>query len=287
MIITTVVFVALVIFLLSVDASWSNVLSTQRNDLVFEGRNMQYGAYALRKEEPKNLFIALLLAVGVLAGGTASWMLAGSSSDPIKYTDNTVIIENILLPPMPDKPKVDATKTDQPAPKPSGLNNATPVVVDDGHTDDLKSDDELANKKLGGTGDEEDDGLVEPKPYADAGGGGERSTGAGFEIPVFADEMPEFPGGDKAMIEFMHNHVHYSEREIELDVSGTIYLSFVVQADGRVSNVQTEKGIRNGERLAKEAEKALLAMPLWKPAKDNGHPVPLRKRIPLKFILRQ
>ncbi len=288
MTITLVVLFALIIFLFSVDASWSNVLSAQRNNLVFEGRNMQYGAYSMRKKEPKNLFIALIVTVGLIGGGCASWMFANASSTVLQQANIPVDILIDFLPPISKlETKIDQSEQQKTTPKKSeAFNNSVPLVVTEKPTINPASDLQLTNKKLGAVGDTDGDPFVEPMAsYSGTGGEGKKPI-AQFTFTDIPDVMPQFPGGDVALIRYMHNHVDYSEREITLGVAGTIYLSFVVNADGTISNVKTEKGIWNGERLAKEAEMALLAMPLWLPGLENGNPVAVRKRIPLKFILK-
>jgi hypothetical protein len=82
---------ALVIFVVSANSSWENVLSPKRNHLVFEGRVKEYGAYQLRREQPRNMFIALFLSTGIVStfflllqsGNNASPFVARPVSDEI------------------------------------------------------------------------------------------------------------------------------------------------------------------------------------------------------------
>jgi periplasmic protein TonB len=285
---------ALIIFLISVDASWSNVLSTQRNNLVFEGRNMNYGAYSLRREQPRNMFIALTIVLGLTGAGSAAAMfLTRGNAEMLPPTPGDVIID--FLPPV-DIPD-DASKKDDEIEKPqdeksklpsSGVDNTEPVVTTDPNAKTMASQDDLANKKPGPPGEDEGDGFIEPVETKGKGGQG---TGDGEDKkkrdePVIPDHMPEFPGGDAALMAYMAERVEYGEIDIQRGVNGTIHMSFTVLADGSITDIKTERGIQYGENLEKKAISAIQKMPLWKPGIKAGKPVPVRFRIPLKFMLR-
>ncbi len=288
MTITMVLILALVIFLFSVDGSWSNVLSTQRNDLVFEGRNQQYGAYSLRREEPKNMFLAMVLTVGLVGGGLTTWMLAGASAPMVEYSDLGSDIYPVPMPaPIPKpEPKKEAKKTDSaPTKKAGGVKNTTPVVVDK-TLENPHSDLDKKNKNLGSFDNEdEEDIFKEPKAFEETTGNGKGKENT-FVVKDFVKEMPEFPGGDMALVQYIMAHVSYSEIDVARDVQGTMLVSFVINEDGSVSDIKTEVNIAHGEGLSKQAEKAIKNMPLWKPGKDNGKVVKVRRKIPLRFILR-
>ena len=285
---------ALIIFLISVDASWSNVLSTQRNNLVFEGRNMNYGAYSLRREQPRNMFIALTIVLGLTGAGSATAMFLSRGNDAMTPPSPDNIL--ISFPPPVDIPD-DKPKKDDKIEKPldskpklpsSGVDNTEPVVTTDPNAKTMATQDDLANKKPGPPGDDEGDGIIEPVETKGKGGQG---TGDGEDKkkkdePVIPDHMPEFPGGDAALMAYMAERVGYGEIDIQRGVNGTIHMSFTVLADGSITDIKTERGIQYGENLEKKAISAIQKMPLWKPGIKAGKPVPVRFRIPLKFMLR-
>ncbi|MFM9985195.1 MAG: energy transducer TonB [Flavobacteriales bacterium] len=282
---------ALIIFLISVDASWSNVLSTQRNNLVFEGRNMQYGAYSLRREQPRNMFIALTIVLGLTGAGSAAAMMMTGDHDTVAppNAEGSIVI---LVPPtdLPDTSKKD-DKTDKPQdskPKaaPSGVDNTEPVVTTDQNVKPMPSQDDLRDKRPGPPGDDEGDGIIEPIETKGTGGQGDGEDKKKKDEPVIPDHMPEFPGGDAALLAYMAERVEYGEIDIQRGVNGTIHMSFTVLADGSVTDIKTERGIQYGENLEKKAISAIQKMPLWKPGIKAGKPVPVRFRIPLKFMLR-
>lgn len=129
------------------------------------------------------------------------------------------------------------------------------------------------------------------------------------------DEMPEFPGGEEALYRFLIEHVKYPAIAQEIGAQGKVIVQFVVQADGQIADVQTDKVLSaNGlaeitimtykkdmtdeeikavdaqnnalESLKKEAARVISCMPRWKPGKKDGKPVNVRFSLPISFRLR-
>ena len=94
-------------------------------------------------------------------------------------------------------------------------------------------------------------------------------------------EKAEFPGGPKAMYEFMSKHIIYPEIALENTIEGTVMVEFTVGADGSVSNIKILKDIGGG--CGKEAERVLRMMPKWKPGKQMDVPVQSKFQAPIKF----
>ncbi len=293
MTILLILIAALVIFLISMDPSWSNVLSTQRNNLVFEGRNMKYGAYSLRREQPKNMFIALMIVLGLTgAGSAAAMIMTRGNHDAIAPRMNDIVID--ILPIIdvedtedkPDDKPAEKPKDSAPVSKSAGVDNVEPEITTDPNVKPMPTQDQLIGKNPGMPGDDEFDGLIKPQEKGGTGGDGKDEEKKGPTVPIIPDVMPEFPGGDAALMAYMGERVDYGMLEIERGVSGTIYMSFTVLSDGTITDIKTERGILYGENLEKKAISAIQKMPLWKPGIKGGKPVPVRFRIPLKFVLR-
>jgi TonB family protein len=102
---------------------------------------------------------------------------------------------------------------------------------------------------------------------------------------LFVDEMPEFPGGQDNMNKFIQKNVKYPKTELELGVEGTVYINFVVEKLGHISNVRVIRGIPCGEGLEAEAMRVINSMPNWKPGKQSGKYVRVQFSIPIKFTL--
>ena len=95
------------------------------------------------------------------------------------------------------------------------------------------------------------------------------------------EEMPEFPGGMPALIEFLQTNIKYPEDAIKQDVGGRVMVMFVVETDGSISNVRVARKVFPS--LDKEAVRVVKAMPKWKPGKEKGRPVRVNFTLPVVF----
>lgn len=100
---------------------------------------------------------------------------------------------------------------------------------------------------------------------------------------VIVEDMPEFKGGDKALLKYIADHVVYPEMAKENDIQGTVYVGFVVNEKGKVTNVNVLRGV--DPLLDKEAVKVIEGLPDWKPGKQSGKNVKVRMQVPIKFQL--
>ena len=98
------------------------------------------------------------------------------------------------------------------------------------------------------------------------------------------DQMPEFPGGVEAMMQYVVDNVKYPQDAINEGKSGRVFVSFVVEKDGRVSNVNVMKGVC--ESIDKEAVRVISSMPRWYAGMHKGEPVRVRYMMPIKFQAR-
>jgi protein TonB len=101
------------------------------------------------------------------------------------------------------------------------------------------------------------------------------------EIYFEVDSMPEFPGGRDSLMKFIVDNLRYPS--IEIDCEGTIFISFVVEIDGSLTNKSFKRKIC--EPLDKEAMRVVDLMPRWKAGQCNGKLVPVRYVMPIKFVL--
>lgn len=104
------------------------------------------------------------------------------------------------------------------------------------------------------------------------------------EIFLVPDVLPEFQGGISAMYKFLKNNLIYPQFAKEAGITGTVYLSFVVEKDGRVTDIRVQRGIEGG--LTEEAIRVIQLMPTWKPGWKGGVPVRTQFSMPVKFELR-
>ena len=103
--------------------------------------------------------------------------------------------------------------------------------------------------------------------------------------PVYkvVEEMPKFPGGQDALTNYMVTNVKYPENARKNGVQGTVFVTFVVEKDGKISDARVLKGV--DEELDKEALRVVSEMPKWSPGKEKGKPVKVQFNLPIAFKL--
>lgn len=103
------------------------------------------------------------------------------------------------------------------------------------------------------------------------------------EIFIVVEEQPSFPGGEAARLKFFNNNIVYPALAKELSIMGTVYVGFVVEPDGSLSQVNVLRGIGGG--CDEEALRVVNMMPPWNPGKQRGKAVRVRFNLPVRFIL--
>ena len=102
-------------------------------------------------------------------------------------------------------------------------------------------------------------------------------------IFVVYEKPPMFPGGPSAMNKFLSKNIEYPTMARESGIQGTVYLSFVVEIDGSITDVKAVRGIEGG--CNEEAVRVVKKMPKWTPGEQRGRAVRVQFSIPIKFIL--
>ena len=97
------------------------------------------------------------------------------------------------------------------------------------------------------------------------------------------EEMPQFPGGEKALMEYIAKNLTYPQEARDKGVEGRVFIGMVIEKDGSVSNVRVLRGIGGG--CDEEAMRVIKSMPKWKPGMMKGEPVPVSYQIPINFKL--
>lgn len=104
------------------------------------------------------------------------------------------------------------------------------------------------------------------------------------EIFVGVESQPSFPGGDIARIRFLYENIQYPAMAKETGIQGRVYITFVVERDGSITDVRLLKGIGGG--CDEESIRVVKAMPKWIPGKQRERPVRVQFVLPIKFTLR-
>jgi protein TonB len=279
----------------------NKILSTDLLDLVFEGRNKEYGAYELRSNYNKRLTTAMLITAALmLLLVLGSFIMKTVSNNKGKVEVKEVQLADIIQeeqknepppppppPKPPDPPKVEMAKFTPPK-----------VVKDEEVKEDEKPPEigKLEDTKIGTVNQEgtKDEGIVAP-PVED--------KGAVIEAPKQDDEDKvfqkveidaEFPGGNSGWTRYVTREIERNIDELQDDGrSGTVVVLFIVDKEGAVSDVRAlpcnEAGVANclgpGTKLADIASNAIRRGPKWKPAVQNGRNVKAYRRQPVTFQL--
>lgn len=272
-----------------------DLISRDWTEMVFEGRNKEYGAYRLRKNAGKrNLYSLITIFIAALAiwGGISLVKFVESRTKSVAQTS---VAEISAL----NQPKKKAevkqqkkVKLEQPEKVvervKSSVKFTAPVIKKDDEVkpeDELKTQEELMNTKtaigaLDVKGNDDAGGEVlklkeavaqpEPKPEVE-------------KVFDVVEQMPSFPGGPSALMEWLSNNVKYPVVAQENGVQGRVVVSFVVERDGSITDVKVVRGV--DPSLDREASRVVRAMPRWIPGKQNGSAVRVKYNVPVAFRL--
>lgn len=104
-------------------------------------------------------------------------------------------------------------------------------------------------------------------------------------IFIEVDPMPEFPGGQKALFDYLRFNTHYPKQAYRKGIQGRVVCQFVVKKDGKISKVKVVRS--SGDKsLDREAVRVIRSMPKWKPGMYQGKPVNVKYSVPVTFRLK-
>lgn len=272
-----------------------NIFKGDWIDMVFEGRNKQYGAYQLRSENPKTTTRAVIIGVILFTLAIASPKIIGFITNSMGIADKEEtldqVIEVIDLPPPPkDEPIVPPpppVQEQQQAPKsiveevkfkPLEVKKREEVVEEPPKTEQFKNADPSSrNADASPTGD-----INIGKPAGDLDKGVEAPDN-GIYSSVGLQVQPEYPGGMNAFRAFVSKNIRIPELDQDLNVK--IFVYFVVEKDGTMSNIKVTRD--PGYGLGKEAERVLKSMKVkWSPGVQNGKNVRASYSLPISISVK-
>jgi len=246
------------------------------DDIVFEERNKEYGAYLIRKKYHRTVIVAML--IGILILGTAvitPYLNAKALENREKRKERQVEIKMENL----DQPTETVAPPPPPPPPPSGVvqqqKYIPPEVVDSIKPEEMvqlmTADEvvEIQNEEVVEVievKEEVQEVEAEPAPF------------------VVVEEMPMFPGGDLELLKFIMEHTNYPEVAKENNIQGRVIIRFCVTSKGGVNQVSVLKGV--DPELDAEAIRVVNTLPAFKPGKQGGKPVPVWYMVPITFTLK-
>jgi protein TonB len=247
------------------------------DDIVFEKRNQDYGAYYLRKSYNKNVTRALIISV-VLFLGLVTILIAGMDNSNRGFggggefvMDSTLITppEKQELPKLPELPVSD---------KRISFTVPKPVKGDsiEEYADIFGLMESTTNETISETGD---GGLL-----VDDGKDKEVINQDIIEKPIFApDVSPCFIGGEEAMYKWLADNIKYPQIARETTIKGVVMVTFVVEKDGSITGVSLLNDIGGG--CGDEALRVVKLMPKWREGRQAGVPVRAQFNLPIRFVL--
>ena len=264
-------------------------------DLVFENKNKNYGAYQLRKETGKRNVKAMVIVFSTIAIVIALFYakIAIENAMPKKVAIETDVELSKLAQKKEAKvERKEPVKVEQEQKViekvKSSVKFTAPEIKKDEDVkpeDEIKSQDDLAktNTAIGSfdvKGNDEAAGevlkakevITDEKPKEE-------------ETKVFdvVEQMPQFPGGQGALFEYLSKQIKYPVIAEENGVQGRVIVTFVVERDGSITDVKVVKSV--DPSLDKEAQRVVKGMPRWIPGKQNGSAVRVKYTVPVTFRL--
>ncbi len=247
------------------------------DDIIFEHRNKDYGAYLLRKKYGKRLMSSLTSAIAIFLLGVSGIILADYLKKEKSNAENeniSVQINNVpkekIIPLLPEVPVQEKKVVAFRAPIVINTDEEIPEELSDiiEKTQNTSPIDtvvaiEIPEEVTKTTVIEEEEEKV--------------------KIYTVVEEWPQFQGGDTARIKYLSENLKYPKIAKETGIQGAVYVTFVIEKDGSISNVNIIRGIGGG--CDEEALRVVSAMPKWKPGRQNGKEVRVQFSMPITFKL--
>ena len=271
-------------------------------DLVFEGKNKDFGAYVIRTESPKRHNMAVLwtligaVAVAALAFGLVKANQYLEERRLANAQDQTEVLIDMSQEAEEPEPEQQRVEPEKPEVLPEEVLKSVKVtelqIVEDEKVkkeDEIKTQDELKETETAfgqkdnekGTEDRnvtktlKDEVVVEKKE--------EKPKEVKEEVFRSVEQMPQFPGGEAALMKYLQSHINYPPMAAENNVQGRVVVQFVVDKTGKVGEV---KVVRNVDKdLDKEAVRVCKSLPKFTPGRQNGQAVSVWYTLPVTFKL--
>lgn len=273
--------------------------SSEWIDLIFEGKNKDFGAYQLRKESAKRhnramLVIIVVLVIVALLGLLANAVLTGSEARPEDQIEQTIIDYTAdEQEEEPEEEEMQRVEEQQPEALPEEILNtvkATELQItrDEEVVEEIKSQDELkeTDTAVGTTDfDKGTDDLNVVREHKEEVIVEEKKPEPVDDNKVFdvVEQKPQFPGGEAALLKYLAEHIRYPAMAAENNIQGRVTVQFVVTKTGSIGEVKILRG--KDPDLDKEAIRVVKSLPKFVPGKMNGHAVNVWYTVPISFKL--
>jgi periplasmic protein TonB len=255
------------------------------DDIVFAQRNKAYGAYFMRKKYPRTMIVSIAvglgLALAVIVGSVIAKAISGASE-----REDVFKMKEVELPIDPNEPPPPPPPEIPPPPKVATVRFLPPDIKPD---EQVKEEElpppveDLANKQISTRTEEGDANATEM--IVEPGDGGKEVVNEPQEEQIFTavEIMPEFNGGQAALKKFLEKNLTYPKAATRANVSGKVYVQFVVDENGRITSPSILKSVGFG--CDEEALRVIALMPPWKAGRQGGRGVKVKYTLPVNFSL--
>jgi len=272
-------------------------------DLVFEGKNKDIGAYVIRTESPKRHNMAVLwtiigaIAVAALAFGLVKANQYLEQRRLAQQGEQKEVIFDMSQQEEEPEPEQQRVEPEKPEVLPEEVLKSVKVtelaIVEDEKVkkeDEIKTQDELKETETAfgqkdnkeGTEDRNVTKTLKNEVVVDEKKPVEEKK-APEQIFKSVEQMPQFPGGDAALMKYLSSHIKYPEMAAENNVQGKVIVQFVVEKDGHVGEVKVARSV--DKDLDREAMRVVKTLPKFTPGRQNGQAVRVWYTLPVQFKL--
>jgi protein TonB len=271
-----------------------DLISNDWTDLVFDGRNQAYGAYQLRRNTSKRNIWAMVFVAAVAALAYIGLSAYNSYQEAQKARFEAEMEASLLeqkkeakVERKAEAPKVEKAQVVERVK--SSIAFTPPVIKKDSEVrpeDELKSQEELLQTKTAiGSFDVKgnDEGAEVLKAKEIIVQEAEKSKEEETKVFDVVEQMPSFPGGMGALMQYLSSHIKYPVVAEENGIQGRVICTFIVERDGSITDTRVARSV--DPSLDKEAVRVINSMPRWIPGKQNGTACRVKFTLPVTFKL--
>ena len=209
----------------------------------------------------------MFMQIGMIISLLVAWLAFEHKSYDKREIDPSLLNREVVV----EEEMVEITKQEEPKPQPVEMPKQTTqleIVQDDVEVEDIEINAEMYQNEVM-------EEYVAPEI--------EEEEVVEQEVFTIVEEMPGYPGGDAKMYEYLGKNIKYPQIARESSIQGRVFVNFVVEPDGSVTNVKVLRGIGGG--CDEEAMRVVKSMPKWKPGKQRGKAVRVSYTLPVVFKL--
>src|SRR5450432_1992025 len=265
----------------------NKILSADILDIIFDGRNKDYGAYDLRKTYNKRITTSLLVMGGLVLALVAGYLINNYQGAGKKAA---VVVQDVQLEDIKEEKKNEPPPPPPPPKEPPKVEMAKftpPKIVKD---EEVKAEEKppevekLEDTKIGNANQEgiKDDNLTAPPPDSKGVVEAPKDNTDYDKTFTKVEIESEYPGGIAAWLRYLNKNLVYPEEASSAEIQGQVVVQFVVDKEGVVSDVEALSGPKE---LQDAAVRVIRKSGAWKPAIQNGRKVKSIKRQPINFKL--